>query len=225
MKMRYYPVSLDLQNRNCLVVGGGSVGTRKVATLLDCDAKVTVVSPEATPRLTVLADNRSILWIKRSFKSSDLAGMFLVIGATNDDSLNLQISREAQKINILCNIADRPAACNFILPSIVCRGDLCIAISTSGRSPAYAKKLRQDLEERFGPEHADFLHLMGAVRNILLKQEHAPEEHKPIFDKLIRSNIIALIRDQNESGIDALLNDILGSGFTYANLMRVENPK
>lgn len=222
--MRYYPVCLDLQNRHCLVVGGGSVANRKVATLLDCGAKVTVVSPKAAPRLINLADNHSILWIKRSFKSSDLAGMFLVIGATNDDSLNLQISQEAEKNNILCNIADHPAACNFILPSVMSRGDLCIAISTSGKSPAYAKKLRQDLEGKFGHEHADFLHLMGAIRKLLLQQEHTPEEHRPIFDKLIHSNIIALIRDRNEEGIDAILNDILGPGYKYDTLMQAENP-
>jgi precorrin-2 dehydrogenase/sirohydrochlorin ferrochelatase len=222
--MRYYPVCLDLRNRNCLVVGGGSVGTRKVATLLDCGAKVTVVSPEATPRLTFLADNHSILWIRRSFKSSDLDRIFLVIGATNDESLNLQISHEAEKNNILCNIADHPAACNFILPSVISRGDLCIAVSTSGKSPAYAKKLRHDLEDKFGSEHADFLHLMGALRKLLLEQEHTPEEHKPIFEKLIHSNIIALIKDRDEEGIDALLNDILGPGYKYDALMRADNP-
>jgi precorrin-2 dehydrogenase/sirohydrochlorin ferrochelatase len=148
--MRYYPVNLDILNRKCLVVGGGGVGTRKVITLLDCGAIVTVVSLDIGEKLLKLAGNGLIAWEKRSYLTSDLDGIFLVIGATNNEKLNRQISADAEKINLLCNIADRPDVCNFILPSIVNRGDLVIAISTSGKSPAFAKKLRKELEKQFG---------------------------------------------------------------------------
>ena len=153
--MRYYPIHLDIQNRNCLVVGGGGVGTRKVDNLLKCGARVNVVSPEISSKLQDLSKSERLTLRFRHYRSTDLEGMFLVIGATDDDALNRQVSRDAEARNTLCNIADRPEVCNFILPSIVRRDDLVITISTSGRSPALAKKLRKRLERQFGLEYSD----------------------------------------------------------------------
>lgn len=218
--MRYYPVHLDIQNRNCLVVGGGAVGTRKVLTLLQCGARVTVVSPIISDRLRELAATGTLTLYKRPYQTGDLDGIFLVIGATNDEALNRRISSDAEGINTLCNIADRPEICNFILPSIVRRDDLVITISTSGRSPALAKKLRQILENQFGEEYADFLRLMGAIRKKLLKRSHEPEAHKYLFEQLINSDLIALIREKKIDDINALLIDILGQGYRYDELMR-----
>ena len=217
--MKYYPVHLDIKNRNCLIVGGGAVGTRKVKTLLECGARVTVVSPDPTPQLTRLASEGSITLKKRAYQSDDLTGMFLVIGATDDESLNRQISKDAGRAHTLCNIADRPEVCNFILPSIVCRGDLVITISTSGKSPALAKHLRQKLETQFGREYADFLLLMGAIRKKLLSQAHEPEAHKGLFNKLIDSNILNLIHEGKKDDINALLYNILGEGYRLEELL------
>lgn len=217
--MRYYPVCLDIRKRKCLVVGGGSVGTRKVLTLLSCGADITVVSPEATAQLEGLAENGSIILNKRAFQPSDLKGMFLVFGATDNEALNRQIYTDAERVGLLCNIADQPEACNFILPSIVNRGDLIIAISTSGQSPAFAKKLRKDLEAVFGNEYAVLLKLMGAVRQKLLSRDHQPEAHKPIFEKLINRNLPALIKDRKYEDINALLLEILGQGYEFEALM------
>ena len=141
--MRYYPVQLDVQNRNCLVVGGGGVATRKVQTLLKCGARVTVVSPDTGSELKELARKGVIVLKTRGYRRSDVDHMFLVIGATDDRDLNLQIFNDAEALGRLCNIADQPEACNFILPSVVHQGDLVIAISTSGKSPAFAKQLRK----------------------------------------------------------------------------------
>ena len=217
--MRYYPIHLDIQNRNCLVVGGGGVGTRKVTTLLNCGAKVTVVSPEISRRLHNLAETAPLTLKSRPYRCADLEGMFLVIGATDDETLNAQISSDAERRNTLCNIADRPEKCNFILPSILRRDDLVITISTSGRSPALAKKLRKTLERRFGPEYGDFLKLMGAIRSKLLSQAHEPEAHKPLFEQLIDSNLIALIQAGKTEDINALLAKILGDGYRFEELM------
>ena len=151
------------------------MGTRKVKTLLECQAEVTVVSPIVEETLQTLADTGKIKLEKRGYQKTDLDGMFLVIGTTDDEALNRGIYTDAQKQNKLCNIADSPESCNFILPSIVNRGDLIIAISTSGKSPAFAKKLRKDLEKEFGNEYAEFLKLMGAVRQRLLSRDHRPE--------------------------------------------------
>jgi len=217
--MRYYPVNLDIQNRNCLVVGGGSVGTRKVTTLLNCSAQVTVVSPEATARLLEMAASGSIELKKRAFRPSDLDGMFLVVGATDNEDLNREIHKGAERLGLLCNIADRPEACNFILPSIVNRGDLIIAISTSGKSPAFAKKLRKELEKKFGKEYAAFLKLMGAIRKKLLSQKHEPEAHKHLFEQLIDKGLLALIKAGKNDAIDALLLEVLGEGYIFEELI------
>jgi precorrin-2 dehydrogenase/sirohydrochlorin ferrochelatase len=217
--MKYYPVHLDIKNRHCLVVGGGAVGTRKVNTLLECGARVRVVSPEPTRQLTKLASEGAITLARRAYRSADLDGAFLVIGATDDESLNQQISNDAALTNTLCNIADRPEVCNFILPSIVQRGDLVITISTSGKSPALAKKLRRKLETQFGQEYAEFLLLMGAIRKKLLSQDHAPEAHKGLFNQLIDSDLIRLMQAGKTEEINSLLYNILGEGYKIEELL------
>jgi precorrin-2 dehydrogenase/sirohydrochlorin ferrochelatase len=148
--------------------------------------------------------------------------MFLVIGATDDGALNRRIHADASERNMLCNIADRPEVCNFILPAVVRRGNLMIAVSTSGRSPAFAKKLRKDLEMRFGPEYGAFLDLMGAVRAKLLKEAHAPEAHKPLFEALIGRDLLGMIKAGDAAAIDQVLEDVLGPGFQYDDLMAMD---
>ncbi len=218
--MKYYPVSLDIKNRDCLVVGGGGVGTRKVKALVNCGATVTVVSPESSARLDQMAAEGLISHEKRAYRTSDLDGKFLVIGATDDEALNRRIHADAENLNTLCNIADRPEICNFILPAIVNRGDLVIAVSTSGKSPAYAKKLRKELENQFGEEYEPFLRLMGSLRKQLLSEKHAPEAHKPLFEKLITAGLLDLIKANRSDEIDALLLDVLGEGYRYHELIK-----
>lgn len=196
------------------------MSTRKVKTLLECGAKVTVVSPIVSDQLLELINSGLIVLEKRLYREADLEGMFLVIGTTDDEELNLQISRDAEKLNMLCNIADRTEACNFILPSIVNRGDLTISISTSGKSPAFAKKLRIELEEQFGSEYAELLRLMGAIRKKLLSQKHQPEEHKQLFEQLISRGLLDMIHGKRKDEIDSLLCEVLGEGFRFDELMR-----
>ncbi len=223
--MRYYPVNLDIQKKNCLVIGGGPVGTRKVQTLLECGATVTVVSPFVTEKLAQMAENQQITWYKRPYESADLEDVFLVIGATDDEALNIRISKDAEKRQKLCNIADRPEVCNFILPSIVQKDDLIIAISTSGKSPAFAKKLRKDLERQFGDEYGVFLKIMGAVRKKLLAETHEPEAHKPVFEKLIHSNLLDHIRSKDLKAINEELYNLLGAGYRFEDLFSIhQNP-
>ncbi|MCK4619734.1 MAG: bifunctional precorrin-2 dehydrogenase/sirohydrochlorin ferrochelatase [Desulfobacterales bacterium] len=220
--MRYYPVNLDILNRKCLVVGGGSVSTRKVMTLLECGAVVTVVSPDVAEELLELAGKKMIELKRRPYESSDIDGMFLVIGATDNEELNRQINKDAEHQNKLCNIADRPEVCNFILPSIVNRGNLVIAISTSGKSPAFAKKMRQDLEKEFGEEYDEFLQLMGAIRKKALSEKHEPEAHKHLFEQLINRGLIDMIRNHDEERINSLLLEIFGQGYRFEELMKAD---
>ena len=222
--MRYYPVQLGVRGRACLVGGGGAVGTRKAHTLVACGARVTVVSPAASAVLKQMAAQGQIRLIGRSYASADLEGMFLVIGATDDEALNRRIHADAEARRVLCNIADRPECCNFILPSILKRGDLLITVSTSGKSPAFAKTLRRRLEGQFGPEYGAFLDLMGAVRERLLAEHHAPEEHKHLFEALIESDLLELIRTGRWDEINALLQRVLGRGFRVEELINVNHP-
>jgi precorrin-2 dehydrogenase/sirohydrochlorin ferrochelatase len=221
--MRYYPIFLDIKNRPCLVVGGGAVGCRKVAALLECGARVTVVAPAADENLQDLAVSGTIELRKRPYQSADLDGMFLIIGATDDAPLNLQIKTDAEREGKLCNIADHPEACHFILPAVVERGDLVIAISTSGKSPAFAKRIRKDLEKTFGPEYADFLKLMGAIRRKLLGRKHEPEEHKQLFEQLIDKGLVHMIKGRKRNAIDTLLYETFGNGYEYDELMNAES--
>ncbi len=217
--MRYYPVYLDIENQKCLVVGGGSVGTRKVMTLLSCGASITVVSPKVTDELLGLARKKAIALKRRSYQTPDLEGVILVIGATDDEQLNGLVSRDARHLNKLCNIVDRPEACNFIIPSVISRGDLVVAISTSGKSPAFSKKMRKELESQFGEEYAEFLQLMGAIRQKLLANGKEPEYYKPLFEKLVNSELVGMIKNKNKEGIDLLLKKTLGKGFEFDNLI------
>ena len=217
--MRYYPVNLDIKGRQCLVVGGGRVGSRKVDTLVQCGAEVTVVSAEVSPTVKQLADEKAILLKQRAYRASDVEGMFLVIGATDNETLNRQINADAERLNLLCNIADRPEICNFILPAIVRRGSFVMAISTAGKSPAFAKHVRKRLETQFGPEYGMVLELMGAIRSKLLAGAHEPEVHKPLFEQLINGDLVALIKDQQIDRIDQLLERVLGPGYRYHQLM------
>ncbi len=219
--MKYYPVNLDIKNRRCLVVGGGSVGGRKIKTLLECGAIVTVISPVVTREIQSLADKGAITLKKRSYRPHDIdESFFLVIGATADDKLNRLIHKDAERFNVLCNIADRPEVCNFILPAIVHRGDLVIAVSTSGKSPAFAKKLRQRLEKEYGDEYSEFLKLMGAIREKLLSAKHEPEAHKHLFEELISQGLVEMIKKGREDKIDALLVDLLGEEYRLSNLKK-----
>jgi precorrin-2 dehydrogenase/sirohydrochlorin ferrochelatase len=179
-----------------------------------------VISPEVTPTLAELAEQGSIELTRRNYHSSDLDKVFLVIGATDDQAFNRKIHRDAEAAQRLCNIADQPALCNFVLPSIVNQGDLSIAISTAGKSPAFAKHLRRQLEGQFGPEYGRMLDLMGAVRKRLLAEEHTPEAHKPLFEQLIQNGLLEMIKAKDHQRIDALLKEVLGPDYRYDQLMK-----
>lgn len=158
----YYPVFLDVKGKKCVVIGGGEVAFRKVSTLLDNGAEVKVISPELYPDL---AANRQITVIKRTYRQGDIAGAFLAIVATDSPETNHSAAAEARKEKVLVNVVDDAEYCDFILPSLVHRGDITIAISTAGKSPALARKLRTKLEKEFGEEYAELAVIAEEVRS------------------------------------------------------------
>ncbi|HTZ48340.1 MAG TPA: siroheme synthase CysG [Verrucomicrobiae bacterium] len=165
--MTLFPAFLKLQNRRVLVVGGGTIAASKIPSLLEAGAQVTVVAPELNPQLTERVRNQEIAWLKKTFESSDLDCKFLVIAATAIPELNAQVFEKADQRNILCNAVDDIHHCHFYYGSIVQRGDLQIAISTNGKSPALAQRLRKELEQQFGAEYADWLDHLGESRERL----------------------------------------------------------
>ena len=217
--MQYYPVFLNVEGKPCLVVGGGAVGTRKVESLLHCGALVTVVSPVVTPRLAELAEQGDIVLELREYDAHDLDDAFLVFAATDDSQLNQSLHDAATQRKRLCNIVDQPERCSFVVPAVVRQGDLSVAISTGGRSPALAKHLRRQLNDLFGAEYGVFLSLMGAIRSKLLAGQHAPDQHRVIFNRLIQSDLLERIKQDDRGGIDDLLRTIVGPGYNFESLM------
>jgi precorrin-2 dehydrogenase/sirohydrochlorin ferrochelatase len=175
---RYYPLFLDLTGKKVVVVGGGNVAERKVAGLLDAGAMVIVVSPEVTPGLQDIASRELIGWKARPFVADDLDDAWLVIAATDDQSAQRIVHAEAERRGIFCNTVDQPDLCSFIVPSMVRRGDLCVAISTAGKSPALARRLRREFEQFFGPYYTPYVALLGELRQLILASFPDPETRK-----------------------------------------------
>ncbi len=166
--MRYYPIFLDLLGKRCLVIGGGEVGTRKAESLLKAGADVTVISPEASATLQSWIDADRVAYHRRCYASGDLKSYFLTYAATGVAEVDAAAAAEAHREGVLFNAVDRPALCDFIMPAWVERGDLTIAISTQGKCPGFARRVRQKIESTFGPEFGAALEAAAAWRKTLL---------------------------------------------------------
>ncbi len=166
----YYPIFLNIRGRRCVVVGGGQVALRKVRTLLEHKANVELISPHLCSELNQLAGVGEISVLRRGYRAGDLQEAFIVIAATNDNDINLEIVAEARRTGVLVNVVDDAESSNFILPSYIRRGNVTIAISTAGRSPALARKIRTRLEKEFGEEYASLALLIDEVRTELKEQ-------------------------------------------------------
>ncbi len=208
--MRYYPIGLDITDRRCLVVGGGEVGQRKAERLLECGARVTVVDRTLTPILEALVQAGRIHHIAADYDEALLEGVFLVIGATDDRAVNDRIFRDARRRKVLANIVDDPGRCDFVLPALCRQGDLVITVATGGRSPALAKKLRQELEERYGPEYAVLLKIMGEVRGRIIECGEGSDENRRIFEALVDSDILERIRKGHWKKVEETVKRLAG---------------
>lgn len=194
--MPLFPAFLKLAGRRCLVVGAGAIAEEKIESLLRAGAKIQVVAPEATDRVQALARARRIRWQRRAFRSSDLAGAFLVVAATSLSTLHAKIFKQARRRGVLCNAVDDPAHCDFYYGAVVRRGELQIAISTGGHSPALAQRLRKKLEKEIGAEYERWVTTLGAARRRLFAKSISPARRKALlhalaseisFDKFLRS--------------------------------------
>jgi len=176
--MSLFPMFLKLEGRRCVVVGAGRIGEGKIRSLLIAHAEVLVIAPRATPTVPAWERAGVLRWEAREFAASDLEGAFLVVAATSSEEVNERVYREAQARRVLCNVVDDPERCDFYYGSVVRRGNLQVAISTEGQSPALAQRLRKELEEQIGPEYAGWLAELGQAREGLFAQEMDPEERR-----------------------------------------------
>jgi precorrin-2 dehydrogenase/sirohydrochlorin ferrochelatase len=222
--MAYIPIFLDVTGRDCVVVGGGEVAERKVESLLEAGARVTIVSPRLSPTLESLAANRSITHIARAYQRGDIRGCVLVYAATDDPKLHRELAAEARALGIPVNVVDVPELCTFIAPAVVKRGALQIAISTGGASPAFAARLRRELEDRFGTEYARTLEVLRAARRRLHADEIDPTERMRRLKDLVNSALPAAIAAGDVAAIDRILATHLGDGvdLTALGLARAE---
>lgn len=216
--MKYYPILLDVKDRKCLVVGGGIVGARKVWGLIRAGARVKVVSRTFSDLLSQ-RPHPLVSLEKKDYSQNDIKQIFMVFATTNNAALNQRILADARKNNVLVSLADAPEDGDFIIPSVTTRGDLICTVSTSGTSPALSKKIRKEMDRRYGAEYETFLILMKNIRKKLLSSRHDPHQHKIIFTSLVESQLPALIESGNIQKIDDILENILGKGNTYDCLM------
>lgn len=205
--MKYYPVFLDVRGKICVIVGGGEVALRKAERLLDCGAKVSVISPKLAPELAALKDKHLISHIATEYSGDFIDKAALIIGATDDEKTNDRISQDARAKGIPVNIVDDPQKCDFILPSIVQRGDLAITIGTGGKSPALARHLREDLERQYGKEYEIFLNILGNLRT---KMEKNAGIGKDWFDALMAAGILESIKARNIKKVKEIVKKITG---------------
>ncbi|ADL12085.1 precorrin-2 dehydrogenase/sirohydrochlorin ferrochelatase family protein [Acetohalobium arabaticum] len=216
----YYPLALDLATKEVLVVGGGAVAERKVQSLLDAEAEVTIISPGLTSKLKRQAEEGLISYEDRVYQSSDIDGKFLVIGATDDSEVNEQIAKDALACNLLVNVVDQPELSNFNVPAVIREGSLCLSISTDGKSPALSGRIRRELEEEFGPEYGEFLDLMGRLRSEVISKVDDIQERRSIFKELAYSEAIEYIKSEDYQKVEKLLDSILPEDI---NLKEVAN--
>jgi len=179
--MSLFPMFLKLENRNCLVVGAGKTGESKIRSLLIARARVQVVAPVATPAVSAWARAAVVTWSSREFQPEDLAGSFLVIAATSSIEVNDSVYRAARRLNLLCNVVDDPERCDFYYPSVVRRGDLQVAISTAGSSPALAQRLRREFERQLAPVYAGWLDRLREFRKDLFSRRLDPERRRALL--------------------------------------------
>jgi len=170
-ELPFFPILLNIMGRRCLVVGAGKVAAAKIAGLMNYGPKIVVVSPRAVREIKDQARAGKITWHQRKFSPNDVRGAFVVIAATNSSEINAAVFRACRARRVLCNAVDDPENCDFFYPAVVRRGLLQIAISTNGRAPALAARLRRELEHQFGPDWSSWIEHVGALRRNIQAQE------------------------------------------------------
>ena len=187
--MSLFPMFLKLAARRCVVVGAGAIAESKIESLLEAEAQVTVVAPEALPRVRAWAEGGDVTWLRREYREGDLAGAFLAVAATATPEVNRAVFAEAQERGVLVNAVDDPPFCDFYFPSVVRRGELQIAISTAGESPALAQRLRKEINAALPLDTGEWLMELGRLRREVTAVEPIGEPRKSLLHELAQREV------------------------------------
>lgn len=209
MAKQFFGVFLNLTDRLCVVIGGGQVAERKVQSLLACNARVRIVSPALTPKLAQLVKEGKVEHVERPYRPGDTEGAFLTIAAADSAEVNRVVVREADSEGRLVNAVHASAGGNVILPAVVRRGPLQVAVSTSGTGPAVARAIREELEAYFGDEYEIFLQKLGIIRNMLRKTIDDEAARAEILREIVRSNVRESLRKGDEAEADRTIRMII----------------
>jgi siroheme synthase-like protein len=193
-----FPLFLKLEGRKCVIVGAGTIARQKLASLLSSGADLHVIAPVAAEDIQKLAGNGRLTWKQAEFESAHLDGALLVIAATGDHAANERVYRAALERRVLCNSVDEPARCDFYYPAVVRRGDLQIAISTGGKSPALAQRIRRELEVQFDASYVAWLNWLGSVRELFFRRHVEPEVRKQTLHRIAGSTVFERFRRSRE---------------------------
>ena len=205
-----YPVFFDIHAKRCLVVGGGMVAERKVRGLLREKADVVIVSPAVTEGISRLAARAQCCWLKKKYTADDLHGAFLVFAVTDSPTVQDRVAFDAEALGLPVNVADQPERCTFHVPAVLRRGDLTLAVSTAGKSPALAAMVRQMLAKQYGEEHAQLLSLMGKLRPLVINAARTSDERKSLFQKILHEDMIHWIKSGHWDRVQHHLQTVLG---------------
>lgn len=208
-----YMVNLVLEGKAALVVGGGTVASRKVEGLLAAKARVTVVAPRACGRIAELARDKRVVLHSRPYRAGDLEGASVVIAATGDEAVNVRVAKDAAERKVPVNVVDRPALCSFTVPATVCRGDLTLAVATEGRCPALAGILREELEQRYGPEYASLVDLFGDLRARMISLGWDARRVQETLLQIYRAGVLERMGAAHRGALRDFLRPHLGPEF------------
>ncbi len=203
----YHPIFVDLSDKLVVVVGGGMVAARKVEPLLKAGARIKVIAPEVVDEIGQCAQ---VEIVSREYKKGDLKGASLVIAATHSEETNRAVSRDALSKRIFCNVVDSPELCTFIVPSVVERGPIKIAISTGGFSPALSRRLRMIIGKNLGEEYVILAAILGKIRPLVRSSTGVSEDHRRLFEVLIDSELLDAIRANDRGLAEDILFQALG---------------
>lgn len=206
---KYYPMMLNIENKKCLIVGGGDIAYRKILELIEYGANITVVSININEDIEVFVQNRLINYIQDRYHKAYLENTYIVIASTNDSKVNNDVFRDCSEKGILVNVVDDPKNCSFIVPSKIKRGDLTISISTNGKSPTLSRSIREDLERKYDEHYEVFVNILGDVRKEVIEKVKDSTKKKEIFNAIIKEDYLERLKLFGEETVRKEINEFL----------------
>jgi len=220
-KFPYYPIYIDIEDRQVLIVGGGTVCARKAETMMRYGARVTVVSPEVTDEIKAWERDGALTVRRKMYEESDLDGASMVIASTDDESVNTRVAHDCRQRRVPVNVVDVTHLCEFIVPAIIEKGSIQIAVSTGGKSPAVGRTLKEDLQRMIGPEYAELNDLLGTLRKSAKSVLPTDVDRKRFFDGIIAAGVLEMLREgRRREAYQAVADACTAAGVEVSDAVR-----